>query len=411
MMMHLVAEITEGPAHPNLWNPTILGVLVVISAIGLFCGSAYLLLATNLGARLGFLVAFASLTGFMVLLSTLWWTSGNSGIDPPHGRSPSWKVVEIVSDPAQSKIPAVQNIAQHGHARRRECSSATCGPRWTPRSCTAAPIEGVTPPVAAVREVRGVARLPHRLHGLQELHGRRRHQQLVLAHAEVRGRAVLPGRPEPAAGQRARVRPARRTSRTRSSATTSDRCASRWCSSSGSRRSCSSVSRCSALHWYETDERKRKKAALAPVPVSDGERIGGRHVSRAAAHRRRVKTAVPPSSRSRSWCSSSSGRSSTWTTSANAAKTRTSSRPPAWAKCCAPTTDRSSGTRTAAVRSSRRSCSSWPQPSCRGRRSKTADERHDHNLPGRRRSASCSSSSAWHRSRCHWRRGTDRRSR
>src|SRR4029079_16718959 len=58
----------EGPAHPTLWSPTILGVLVVLSAIGLFCGSVYLLLSTNLGARLGFLVAAASFTGFMVLL-------------------------------------------------------------------------------------------------------------------------------------------------------------------------------------------------------------------------------------------------------------------------------------------------------------------------------------------------------
>ena len=78
---------------------TLAGVIVVLSAIGLFCGSVYLLLSTNLGARLGFLVAAASLTGFMVLLSTLWWTSGNSGIDPPHGRSPSWKVIAIESDP------------------------------------------------------------------------------------------------------------------------------------------------------------------------------------------------------------------------------------------------------------------------------------------------------------------------
>jgi hypothetical protein len=97
--------LAEGPAHPNLWNPTILGVLVVLSAIGLFCGSVYLLLGTNLGGRLGFLVSFASLTGFMVLLSTLWWISGNSGIDPPHGKSPTWKTAEIVSDPGQSKYP------------------------------------------------------------------------------------------------------------------------------------------------------------------------------------------------------------------------------------------------------------------------------------------------------------------
>src|SRR4051794_35465790 len=113
-MLRLLVLAAEGPAHPNLWNPTILGVLVVLSAIGLFCGSTYLLLSTNLGARLGFLVAAASLTGFMVLLSTLWWTSGNSGIDPPHGHSPSWKVIEIVSDPQEAKIADVHNILADG---------------------------------------------------------------------------------------------------------------------------------------------------------------------------------------------------------------------------------------------------------------------------------------------------------
>src|SRR5260370_17230102 len=111
MILRLLAELTEGPAHPNLWNPTILGVLVVVSAIGLFCGSAYLLLATNLGARLGFLVAFASLTGFLVLLTTLWWSSGNSGIDPPHGKSPSWKRIEAVSAPQKSHVSPLPTIS------------------------------------------------------------------------------------------------------------------------------------------------------------------------------------------------------------------------------------------------------------------------------------------------------------
>jgi len=145
MMLHLLAEITEGPAHPNLWNPTILGVLVVVSAIGLFCGSTYLLLATNLGARLGFLVAFASLTGFMVLLSGLWWTSGNSGIDPPHGRSPSWKVIDVVNDIGQAKIKAVQNIAKDG----KPASTVDVGnlrPAIDAALVAPAPIEGVTPP-------------------------------------------------------------------------------------------------------------------------------------------------------------------------------------------------------------------------------------------------------------------------
>ena len=51
--------------HKGLWYPTILGVLVVVAAIVLFCGSIYVLLGTNLGARLGFLIAFTGLMGFM----------------------------------------------------------------------------------------------------------------------------------------------------------------------------------------------------------------------------------------------------------------------------------------------------------------------------------------------------------
>ena len=110
--LHLL--LAEGPTKANIWNPTIIGVLTVLCAIGLFCGSAYLLLATNLGARLGFLVAAAGLTGFLVLLTTLWWTAGSSGIDPPHGRSPGWNVVEVVSVPTASKFAAVRTIETKG---------------------------------------------------------------------------------------------------------------------------------------------------------------------------------------------------------------------------------------------------------------------------------------------------------
>jgi hypothetical protein len=110
-IVHLLAA--EGGPH-NLWNPTIIGVLTVLCAVGLFCGSTYLLLGTNLGARLGFLVAAAGLTAFLVLLTTLWWTSGNSGIDPPHGDSPAWKAVELTRGPEASKIDSVRSIIADG---------------------------------------------------------------------------------------------------------------------------------------------------------------------------------------------------------------------------------------------------------------------------------------------------------
>jgi hypothetical protein len=103
--MILASELTE----KGLWYPTILGVLVVVAAVVLFCGSAYLLLGTNLGARLGFLVAFTCLTGFMVLLTLLWMTTA-SPLNTLKGRIPAWEVNEIVDDLDDASIPEVRTI-------------------------------------------------------------------------------------------------------------------------------------------------------------------------------------------------------------------------------------------------------------------------------------------------------------
>jgi hypothetical protein len=114
LALALPGLLAAGPEHPSLWNPTIIGVLTFVSALVLFCGSVYLLLGTNMGARLGFLVAMAALTGFMLLLAALWWTSGSSGIDPPHGASPTWHVVEVVDSLDASEIEEVRDIADQG---------------------------------------------------------------------------------------------------------------------------------------------------------------------------------------------------------------------------------------------------------------------------------------------------------
>jgi hypothetical protein len=113
MMITTLLGASEGIPHPTLWYPTILGVLVVVSAIGLFCGSVYLLLATNLGARLGFLIAAAALSGFMVLLSAMWFTT-NSPLNTLKGRVPSWKVIAQVDSLDKSNIPAIRNIQKTG---------------------------------------------------------------------------------------------------------------------------------------------------------------------------------------------------------------------------------------------------------------------------------------------------------
>src|SRR3954466_12581040 len=93
----------------TLWYPTILCILVVLAGIVLFCGSIYLLLGTNLGARLGFLVAFTSLAGFMVLLTLLWCTTA-SPLNTLKGRIPQWRVKEVVSAPANAKTSDVRGI-------------------------------------------------------------------------------------------------------------------------------------------------------------------------------------------------------------------------------------------------------------------------------------------------------------
>src|SRR5664279_1174981 len=102
-----------GVVTKTLWDPTIIGILAPVSGVFLFCGSAYLLLSTNLGARLGFLVAASALTGFMVLLSTLWLTT-STPLESPKGRAAAWKAVEVDTSFTDAKIPAIRNIAQQG---------------------------------------------------------------------------------------------------------------------------------------------------------------------------------------------------------------------------------------------------------------------------------------------------------
>jgi hypothetical protein len=97
--------------HKSLWYPTILGVLVVVAAVVLFLGTIYILLGTKLGARLGFLIAFTGLAGFMCVLTLLWCTTA-SPLNTLKGRIPQWKVQEVVASPEKSKTTDVHGIKQ-----------------------------------------------------------------------------------------------------------------------------------------------------------------------------------------------------------------------------------------------------------------------------------------------------------
>ncbi len=71
------------------WEPQIRGILIIIIAVSTLCGSAFLLLGTNVGARLGFLLALAGLSGWMLLMTLVWWSFG-IGLK---GAEPSWQPV------------------------------------------------------------------------------------------------------------------------------------------------------------------------------------------------------------------------------------------------------------------------------------------------------------------------------
>ena len=69
------------------WEPQLRGYTVVLIAIVVLIGGTYLIVGTNLGARLGFLVILGGLFGWLAAMGTIWWTYG-IGLK---GREPSWK--------------------------------------------------------------------------------------------------------------------------------------------------------------------------------------------------------------------------------------------------------------------------------------------------------------------------------
>ena len=71
------------------WEPELRGLLTVMIGAAVWMGSIYLILGTNLGARLGFLVAMAGLFGWMALMGAVWWIYGIGLV----GDAPSWEGV------------------------------------------------------------------------------------------------------------------------------------------------------------------------------------------------------------------------------------------------------------------------------------------------------------------------------
>lgn len=89
------------------WEPQIKGALYVIIAVLILCGSCYMILATDMGARLGFMLAAAGLFGWLFTVGIIWWVYGQG----PKGPEAAWTVVTTVTgEPNASRSKAVQGF-------------------------------------------------------------------------------------------------------------------------------------------------------------------------------------------------------------------------------------------------------------------------------------------------------------
>ena len=88
--MHTLALTTGNVLAGIAYDPTIRGILAVGVGVVVLMGSVYLLLGTNTGNRLGFLLAATGFFGWMAIMGLIWWIYGIGML----GTAPSWHVVE-----------------------------------------------------------------------------------------------------------------------------------------------------------------------------------------------------------------------------------------------------------------------------------------------------------------------------
>jgi hypothetical protein len=88
---HLLAGIA--------WDPQIRGFLTLGVGVVVLLGSVYLLLLTNVGSRLGFLIAATAFWGWLFLMGAVWCIYGTVGM---LGDLPAWHVKEVVYPSLQS---------------------------------------------------------------------------------------------------------------------------------------------------------------------------------------------------------------------------------------------------------------------------------------------------------------------
>lgn len=91
------------------WEPNIKGGLYVLLSVVILCGSAQLILSTNVGSRLGFQLAAAGLFGLFAIMGALWWVYGIG----PKGPIPSWMPQSVLQEePQRATSPVLAGFPQ-----------------------------------------------------------------------------------------------------------------------------------------------------------------------------------------------------------------------------------------------------------------------------------------------------------
>lgn len=89
------------------WDPGFRGVLTVVVGALILGGSVWLLLSTNSGWRLGFLLSLTGLSGWMMIMGLVWAMYGIGY----QGRTPTWEVEEVnYGNLAEANTPEARTV-------------------------------------------------------------------------------------------------------------------------------------------------------------------------------------------------------------------------------------------------------------------------------------------------------------
>jgi hypothetical protein len=101
------------------WDPGLRGVLIVATAVAILVGSIYLVLGTNLGARVGFLVTIAGLSGWIAMMGFVWSMYGIGY----KGTAAHWNVEEVVTSRSATDLGQARLSKAHDLSKWRKLGS------------------------------------------------------------------------------------------------------------------------------------------------------------------------------------------------------------------------------------------------------------------------------------------------